>query len=72
MERQDDSFVRYNALSSVEVRRHTFLTSQLRGDDLSASLPCRLSPSDTDRTARCTEGHLDCTANLGDSKKRES
>jgi hypothetical protein len=52
MEGQDDSLVRYNAVWSVEVRRHTFLTSQLRDDDLSASLLCRLSTSDIDRSAR--------------------
>jgi hypothetical protein len=51
MERQGDSFVHYKTVWRVEVRSHTFLTSQLRCDDLSASLLCHLSASDSDRSA---------------------
>ena len=52
IERQGYSSAQYKAVWSGEVRRHTFLTSQLRCDDLSASLLCRPSASDSDRSAR--------------------
>jgi hypothetical protein len=70
IERQGDSFLRYKAVSRVEVRRPTFLTSQLHCDDFSASLVCRLSASDSDRSVRSIEGCLVSSSNLGDSKKR--
>jgi hypothetical protein len=70
MERQGDSFVSYKAVWRVEVRRHTFLTSQLRGLDLSVSLLCRLSASDSDRSVRWIEGCLVSRCNLDDSKKK--
>jgi len=52
MERQGDNGVGYKAVWRVEVRRHTFLTSRLRCDELLASLLCRLGACDTDRSVR--------------------